>query len=243
MSAFTVFILVASVALDPGATLLDLDAAAGRALVGLATPAPVDADPLLLMRVRYLDRGEPQEWPLHDQVLRYAGLLPGGGFIATLANGTLLEVPAGGGPPRRLDTEVMGAVAVSRTGRFVVYCRGQAPELEVWRFDLERGESTPITRDMAPTWSPGVSPDGQTVFFASARSGVPALWRVALGPGPGHGDDPVQLNNLGADPLGMLEPTPEGVTATVVTPDAVIFDGRSGSVRLDWSGAMQETRP
>lgn len=234
MNAFAAFALIAAVGLDPGATLLDLDVHSGRALVGEATPAPADADPLLLMRVSYLVGGITRDWPLAREELQHARLLPDGGLVATLANGTLLEVPADGTQPVRLDTGLIGPVAVSPDGRYLAYCQGQVPDLEVWRFDRQLGTASPVTVDMAPAWSPGVSPDGATVFFASARSGVPALWRVD------GSDPPRQLTNIGADPMGPLQPTPAGVTATVVTTDRVIFNvfssGGAGVERVDWEG-------
>ncbi|GMV40565.1 MAG: hypothetical protein AMXMBFR64_22810 [Myxococcales bacterium] len=213
--------------------LLDVDG--DRILVGTPLPAPENADPMMEMTVRLLVRGVPTPWPLDDRPLSHARLLPGGALGITM-RGDLVVADA---TVTRVDGEAIGPVGASADGRTLVYCKGEAPSLEVWRADYDGGWTTrPVTTAMAPTWSPAVS--GDSVVYASAHSGVAALWRA-------DGGAPRQLTNRdvtftpGQAP--HLDPFPASLTPTLFDGDRIVFEGEQGVVVMTGEGRVlrQET--
>ncbi len=215
----TVLALILALASPAGGPHV-LDADGARVLVGHPLPAPADSDVDLRMHVKLTVDGAERAWPLAGEPLEQARLLPGGGFLATLAGGALVRVDAAG-VRTPLDTAVVGAVGASPDGRHLVYTKGEAPQLEVWQL-TDGGAPRAITRDMAPCWSPAVSPDGRRVVFTSAKSGVPALWIAE------DGGAPRQLTNRGTPDPTRPSPFPTGLTPTVFDGARIAFeaDGR-----------------
>ena len=215
-----------------------LDVLGERALIGRLEPAPADADPTLAMTVRYRVAGAAVAWSYDGRPVSQAGLLPGGGFTVTALDGTLFAVSARGAS-ERVDGGVTGAVGSSEDGRFLVYCKGESPDQEVWQAELPSGAARQLTRGMAPTWSPAVAADGRTVVFASSRTGVPALWRQT-GDAP-----PVQLTSVGVRSLPgqvpVLGPFPAGIGPTRLSARAIAFEGRGVVHVLRPDGALIRT--
>ena len=212
-----------------------LDVSGTRLLVGDPEPAPPNADPALRMSVRLFTDATQVPWPLEGASLGHARFLPGGGILAIAANEELLEVDPGTGSVRRLDEHVVGPVGASLDGRFLVYCKGEMADTEVWLLDRQGAGSSPraLTRGMAPAWSPAISPDGRTVVFASSRSGVAALWRT-------DGGEPRQLTSRdvrvvpGTPP--EIDPFPASITPTLFDGHHIVFEGQGGVAVLDAEG-------
>lgn len=230
-------------ALGPGARLLDVEG--DRVLAGVPDEAPANADPVMRMEVRLWQGGVPQAWPAEAQPAAHARLLPGGRALAVTPRGALLLVDGSGasgpaGSVRALDEQVVGPVGASPDGARIAYCKGEAPDVEVWRLDLLAGaRPVRVTADLAPAWSPGVADDG-SVLVASARSGVAALWRVDRDAAP------IQLTNRdavvapGAPPLA---PFPASLTPTLFDGDRAVFEGEDGVVVTDREGRVLRKLP
>lgn len=220
-----------------------LDADGDRLLVGHLDPVPPGTDTGLRLRVRLRVGGVETTWALADRDLVQAGFAGSGRILATTLDGDLLEVDPARGKPRLLDRGVVGAVGASPDGRHLVYCKGEPPELEVWRLDRPGGTPRPVTKAMAPAWSPAVSPDGRTVVFTSARSGVPALW-IVEDDGP-----PRQLTNVGAAvaPAGTaapsLAPFPAAMSPVRLAGGWIAFEGRGAVHVFTVRGAHHRTLP
>ena len=50
----------------------------------------------------------------------------------------------------------------------------------IWTVDAVGGEAIPVVKDRHLNWNPVWSPDGRELYFASDRSGIMNLWRVAI---------------------------------------------------------------
>ena len=228
-------LLLAWVLLAPtsaAAEVLVLDAQGDRALVGTPLPAPEAADPAFRMRVRLERGGQAVRTSLDAQDWSFARLLPGDRFLGVTPDRRLVIGPLGKGKLRVVDTGVEGAVAASPDGRHLAYCKGLAPVLEVFRAD--DGRVTAVTSGFSPAWSPAISADGQVVAFVSARSGVPAIYRVQGGAAP------VQLTNVGLRPqpgvVPTLAPFPDGMTAPLVSASHLVFESGGAVHVLDAAG-------
>lgn len=220
-----------------GSRLLDVEG--DRVLAGLPDDAPPNADPVMRMDVRLFVGGQRAPWPAAAQPAAHARLLPGGRALAVTPRGALLLVE--GDVARPLDVDVVGPIGASPDGTLLVYCKGEAPDLDVWRLDLGAG-ATParVATDLAPAWSPAIAPDG-SVVVASARSGFPALWRIEAG------GTPVQLTNrdvtasVGVPPV--LSPFPASLTPTLFDGERVVFEGEAGVVVADRDGRVLRQTP
>ena len=218
-----------------------LDADGDRLLIGRPDEVEAGRDVGLRLTIRLIEGGVEQPWPLEGQGIEQARLLPGARALAITPRHELLEADLATGLVRVLDRDVVGAVGASPDGRHLVYCRGDAPDLEVWQLDLADGKPRPVTRGMAPTWSPAVSMDGGRVIFASGRSGLAALW-VVEGGGP-----PRQLTNLGVvvEPgrPPALTPTPAALSPSLFAKGLVVFEGRDGVHVFDDRGQHVRSLP
>lgn len=237
-AATTLIVLQPLPPLPTGAVVLDVQGV--HVLVGQPEPAPKASDAPLRMRVTLFTAGKARASALDDQHVGYARFA-GQRIVAVSPSGTLFETAmAPNAAAVTLHDHVSGAVGISRDGRTLVYARGDAPDLEVWRID--RGSAPqPVTRAMAPAWSPAVSANGQTVIFASARTGFPALWRV-----DGNGE-PRQLTSLSAraevDQAPQVDPFPAALTAPLVADGHVVFEGRNSVHVFTLEGAHRRSLP
>lgn len=230
-------VIAALLAVSGGASaseVLVLDAQADRVLLGTPRPAPEAADPVFRMQVRVERGGRRVATALESQDWSFARLLPGERFLAVTPERTLVVGSLGGRKSKLqvIDAGVEGAVAASPDGRHLAYCKGDAPALEVWRAD--DGRAAAVTSGFSPAWSPAISADGRVITFVSARSGVPAIYRVE------GGGAPVQLTNVGVrvEPgvVPALQPFPEGMTAPLVSATHLVFEARGAVHVLDAAG-------
>ena len=99
---------------------------------------------------------------------------------------------------------------VSPDGRRVAYVLRQTDmaanrgRTQLWLLDLAGGTPRQLTRDEAGASSPRWSPDGQSLYFLSGRSGSSQVWRLALG-----GGESQQVTDLPLD-VGTLQVAPAG---------------------------------
>jgi len=71
-------------------------------------------------------------------------------------------------------------VALSRDGRRLVEMRTVEGNSDVWLVDIDRGTRRRLTHDPARDAVPVWSPDGRHVFYASERTGIFGIFRVAV---------------------------------------------------------------
>lgn len=116
-------------------------------------------------------------------------------------------------PEDLLQLRRINAVAVSPDGQRLVYALGE-PDIEantvradLWERDLTADDARPRRLTETPDdseSSPAYSPDGERLFFLSARSGSSQLWSM-----PARGGEAVQISNVEADVAGF-SPSPDG---------------------------------
>lgn len=215
--------------------VLDADAEPGRTLVATPQPAPPGTDLPLRLQVELRRAGTRADSALDGEFWRFARLLPGDRFLGVTPSGELWLsglANAPDAPAVFIDEGVTGAVATSPDGRHLVYCRGDGPDAEVFRAD--DGRVRAVTTGMAPVWSPAISPDGRSVVFVSAASGVPALYRVDAD------TPPRQLTNVGVRALPgvvpRLSPYPDALTPPLLGPAHIVFESRGAVHVLDADG-------
>lgn len=129
------------------------------------------------------------------RMLALAAALTGAAFGATAA-------PRGFTVEDLVTMERVGSPAVSPDGGRVVYTvrttdmgknRGHT---DLWLVDLRATNPTPqrLTSDTASSTDPEWSPNGDAIYFLSARSGSGQVWRV-----PAAGGDAVRVTDLPLD--------------------------------------------
>jgi len=125
------------------------------------------------------------------------------------------------GKPRRLTAVGDGVRTLAVWGQRnrLVYER-VLMDRDIWRIELKPpgGQAGPPTRLIAssfPDASPGYSPDGKRIAFASARSGHEELWICAS-----DGSDPVQVTFLKPQQIGPPRWSPDG--------RRIFFDSNAG---------------
>ena len=81
---------------------------------------------------------------------------------------------------------------------------------DLWMISADGGGLTRLTSDPAADDNPRWAPDGQSLYFLSARSGSNQVWRLPLGSGAaGAAGDPVQVTRLPLD-VANLTVSPDG---------------------------------
>ena len=110
---------------------------------------------------------------------------------ALFAASAVSAAPRGFTVEDMVNMERVGSPAVSPDASKVVYTvRSTDTEknkghTEIWMLDLKDGHSVPrrLTHAMASSSDPEWSPNGDAVYFLSARSGTSQVWRLALNGG------------------------------------------------------------
>ena len=86
---------------------------------------------------------------------------------------------AGGGTPRQLTqgSEASFFHAWSPDGKTIAFTRGSASHADIFTIPAAGGPQTRLTRDTRND-GPVYSPDGQYIYFDSARAGTTQIWRM-----------------------------------------------------------------
>jgi TolB protein len=144
-----------------------------------------------LERIPYLDPdggGPPQRIDLHGLIgcSGNFGLSPDGKVLAVscsrVPGGThqvYLVPTAGDGAPRQLTRGVAASFfhAWSPDGKMIAFTRGSASRADIFTIAAAGGPETRLTTDTVND-GPVYSPDGQYIYFDSARSGAIRIWRM-----------------------------------------------------------------
>lgn len=151
----------------------------GARLYGTVQPLLLDSDDEPVWIIRTELNGQPVEPTLENARVRDATFLSHG--MVFIGEDHVLRSCIDG-EVRDLDAEALGPLSVG--GGVVAYVRGEMPFYELARADVAQGVGGVITTDMAPVWSPAVSPDGRTIVFVSGITGEPRLYRITEGGSP-----------------------------------------------------------
>lgn len=203
----------------------------GAVLAGRMLPAPPESDGAPRYLVRWLTGAGARSWAFADVPVEDVRFVPGSAGALVLTSGRALlwlEQPAAA--PVLLDTDVTGPLSVAAGGRFVAYVRGEPPDLELVRFDVDERRAEPLTDRMAPVWSPALSADGGEVVFVSGVEGTPALWRVGAGQRP---------RKIAGTPPGEASGFPQGPRAPVWRGEVLVYEHDDGVRVLGPGGRLR----
>ncbi|MDP3274428.1 MAG: hypothetical protein Q8Q09_04485 [Deltaproteobacteria bacterium] len=200
----------------------------------LPVPEQSDADRTLAVRWRLRD-GSVRAWAFADRPVldaRFIGRTQALLVLTTQHELLRLDTQNPDATPVTLDREVLGPLSLDDAGRWVVYVRGEMPEYQVMRADIE-GQSQPVALAPAlvPAWSPMITPDGHEVIFVASAEGSPAMFRV---------------RDSGAAHRWMLPPNvplPTGPSAPVMVGDAMVYESDGAVFRLGLDGSDRGTLP
>lgn len=124
----------------------------------------------------------------------------------------LWSIPIDGGRARPLEgTEGALDAGASSAGHRLAYSRDTS-SAGIWRIDLQRpgarAQQKRLMASTAPDWNPRLSPDGERVAFASARSGGAEIWVADA-----DGGRLLRLTSLGkGGPAGAPRWSPDGAS-------------------------------
>lgn len=206
----------------------------GVRLIGRELPAPVQSDAPRLLTVQWVANGESHSWAFDDARLQDARFVPHtSGALVIDARGTLHWIADAHSAPKALDHDVIGPLAIASRGRFVAYARGEAPFLDLVRYDLSTGRAEVLVADMAPLWNPAISPDGGDVVFVSGVDGHPALF---------HRGPEKQTRRIAEAP-DQVNPFPEGPFAPIWMSDAIVYQQGDALRVLGFDGRERASIP
>lgn len=210
-----------TVAPGPSVTGPSLDAervldrrADGARIAGHLEPFPPNADPERVLVIRTSGLSPAIAAQLDGARLVDARFV--GDAVATIAPDHVLRLHTQEGV-RELDREAYGPMSVA--GTRIAYARGEMPFFELARADVATGEVIALTTNMAPAWSPALTPDGETVVFVSGAAGSPRLYRIEGSRAP--------------EALPETERTPASPVAPRFEQGLLVFEDDQGTAWLD----------
>jgi len=145
----------------------------GARIAGHLAPFPPNADPERVLVIRASGLSPAIAAQLDGTRVVDARFV--GDAVATIGPDHVLRLHTQAGASE-LDREAYGPMSVA--GTRIVYVRGEMPFFEVARADITTGTATALTTNMAPAWSPALTPDGETIVFVSGAGGSPRLYRI-----------------------------------------------------------------
>lgn len=128
------------------------------------------------------------------------GISPDGRWLAVScaepgqADHQIYVLPAGGGDAGRKLTQATQPSffhAWSADSRIIAFTRGSASKADIFTIAAAGGAESRLTRDTVND-GPDFSPDGQFIYFDSARSGTTQIWRMRP-----DGSQPEQITDDG----------------------------------------------
>lgn len=129
----------------------------------------------------------------------------------------LWRLDPGGGEANRCKSLLQNTteITVAMNGQFTV--ASHLTKTEIWRLNLQETNprAKPWISGNARDTYPRVSPDGESILFASDRSGAPELWSCDA-----SGDQLVKLSAFGGPFIGYPNWSPDGLKA--------VFEARVG---------------
>jgi Tol biopolymer transport system component len=152
-------------------------------------------------------RGTPHRVYLTDASPTFS---PDGHWIAFFhaeagPKGDLWVIPARGGEPRRLTSDVTegGAPVWTPDGRWIVFSSARAGSFTLWRVPFRGGRAEPVTTGAGEDREPSVSADGRRLIYTNVRNS----WSLML-LDPASGRDKELFSRR--ENLGMPMFSPDG---------------------------------
>ncbi len=158
----------------------------------------------------------------------------------------LWQIPVDGSHPSRLiravSMEDPGSVAISRTGKALIYTDWTF-EINTWRIGPgSSGEPAQVVASTRSDFQPALSIN-QKLAFISSRTGVNEVWIAE-----GDGQDPVKLTDLQSHSTGYPAWSPDGKQLAFSSrvdgqQDIFVIDAAGGVPRRITDAVSQESRP
>ncbi len=202
-------------------------AANGDSLVARETPPLPDSDIDRLLTVRLLSSGGARSWRFEGEEILDARFVSNGAAVLVITRDHRLvrvDQPfARDAAVIEIDRDVLGPLSLDREGRSVVYVRGEMPDYQLVRADVERATTQAIAPSLVPAWCPTLAPDGGEVLVVASPDGTPGLYRVREGRAPEAVSLPAET------------PLPTGPAAAVIVGRTMHYqsDGAVVSLSLD----------
>ena len=217
----------------------------GRVIAGRRMPVPPQSSARLLFEARFFDphgAEHPLPFPGRLQDARFSPTPSRS--MALLDDQDVLYLWKGpGDEPRRVDGGVFAGFAFSGSGGMLAYSKGQAPELDAYRYDLASGQSSRLTQVDAPVWGFGFSPDDSRIVYVDSREGFPTLMTMAP-----DGSALAKLTNRGISAADVhagasLAPVPDGRRPPLWGRRAIFVEDSIGVHAFDGQGRLLLSRP
>jgi Tol biopolymer transport system component len=116
-----------------------------------------------------------------------------------ISAGQIFVMPAAGGAPRQLTSEVPSYFhGFSPDGKWLAYCAPRAKNFDIYRVGFDGGVEQRLTSHAGYDDGPEYTPDGKWIYFNSNRSGSWDIWRM---PASGAGDGDAKAQRVTSDEL------------------------------------------
>ena len=217
----------------------------GRVLAGRRLPVPPQSSARLLFDARFYDaEGNEHELPF-PQRIEDARFAPAPARLMALldVHDVLYLWEGPGHEARRVDDGVFPGFAFSGSAGMLAYSKGQAPELDVYRYDLATGQATRLTQSGAPVWGFGFAPGDGRIVYVDSREGFPSLMTMAP-----DGSLLGKLTNRGMTAADVragkpLAPIPDGRRPPLWSARAIYIEDAAGVHAFDGQGRLLLSRP
>lgn len=211
-----------------GELVLDLSDR-GDALVGSPLRGPTDGDGDRLMRVRTLRASIANRAVPDGETVIDARFVPRSEGVMVLGGDHVLRLVIAGRGATEIDQSVVGPLSFDALGRFVVYVRGEVPDLQVVRTEIATGAHELMAPGLMPAWCPALSADGTEVVFVASHEGAIGYWKTRAGSAP------VRWR------VEREEVFPTGPSAPRVFGDALVFENETGVHARGLDGALRKS--
>lgn len=209
--------------------VLDLSAR-GEALVARVIPAPEESDADRTLTVRLLAPNGARRWRYADAPVLEARFIPRSEALLVITTGhELVRLDGPDAAPRVIDRRVSPPLSLDALGRAAAYTRGEMPEFEVVRADLQTLTTRAMAPGLVPAWCPTLAGDGREVITVASPDGTPALYRL-------RDDAPPVRWELPANTA-----LPTGPSAPVVFGDALVYESDGALHTLGLDGVARRT--
>jgi hypothetical protein len=217
----------------------------GRVVAGTRLPVPPQSSARLLFDARFYDeQGHEHALPFAQRI-QDARFAPAPARVMALldVHGVLYLWEGPGHEARRVDEGVFPGFAFSGSAAMLAYSKGQAPELDVYRYELATGQSTRLTHGGAPVWGFGFAPGDGRIVYVDSREGFPSLMTMAP-----DGSLLAKLTNRGMTLADVragkpLAPMPDGRRPPLWSARATYVEDVAGVHAFDGQGRLLLSRP
>jgi hypothetical protein len=217
----------------------------GRVLAGTRLPVPPQSSARLLFDARFYDaQGREHALPF-PQRIQDARFAPAPARVMALldVHDVLYLWEGPGHEARRVDEGVFPGFAFSGSAGVLAYSKGQAPELDAYRYELATGQATRLTHGGVPVWGFGFAPGDGRIVYVGSSEGFPSLMTMAP-----DGSQLAKLTNRGMTLADVragtpLAPIPDGRRPPLWSARAIYVEDSTGVHAFDGQGRLLLSRP